>query len=334
MYESEKRTMLRSTYGVVAEFVLDKPKGLSRCHLLGRAGTGKSYAIRQLSDAAQRQGQRVKRCAFTNEIADQLEGSTIHKTFGLGVSPSGSFLRKGNFLQDVDLIFLDEYTLVGLKDWSLICKRLAQSSTRLVLVGDPYQLPPVKGKPRIIMEPKDTFELTTQYRNPEMAQLIEWFVWHIENEVEIEPSELFQICPYGKLDSFIGSDGSKFIGNYPVILGYTNNLFHQIDQSHDALPKELWCLCTPLRGLANIGDTIPRSYSHFGENQVIPDWSRTVHKAQGKTYTGSPLVMLDNILQAPRNLRSRLLYVACTRGTELPTLCTDPYTKPKRRRSF
>lgn len=305
--------------------------GLSRCHLLGRAGTGKTYLLKSLAKEAQSQGLRVIMCSFTNEIANQLNGFTIHQAIGAGVASSGDpWLKKWiNPLEDFDVMMIDEYTLIDFRLWKMILQRQREAKFRIVLCGDPYQLPPVKGKPYIPMYEHDTVELVKQYRNPEMIELIEYLVWHIKYGQVVDIPDLFKVCPHGMLRDFIGDDGAGF-NNHPILLAYNNALFHKLDEQYPLLPKENWNIakCIKARGdKLPIGYIIPRKEYHGFEEDVIPEWSLTVHKAQGRTFPGSPLVMLENILKAPSHIRNRLLYVALTRGTEMPTICLDPYKK-------
>lgn len=307
--------------------------GLSQCHLLGRAGTGKTYRLKALAEEAWKKGLKIRMCSFTNEIADQLGGFTIHQAIGAGVTNSGHTWLKDWFnpLEDLDVLMIDEYTLIDFRLWKMILQRQHGTKCRIVLCGDPYQLPPVRGKPYIPMNEHDTVELMKQYRNPEMVELIEYLVWHIKYDQVIDIPDLFKVCPHGMLKDFIGDGGAGF-SNHPILLAYNNALFHRLDEQYPLLPKDNWNIakCVKVQGVKlPIGRIIPRSEYCGFEKDVIPEWSLTVHKAQGRTFPGSPLVMLENILKAPSNLRNRLLYVALTRGTEMPTLCLDPYKKGK-----
>lgn len=322
--------MLHDTYGNVSKFITDRPENQQRCHLIGRAGTGKSTAAMALKKYDEELGRRTIMCAFTNEIADQLpSGVTIHKALNLGIGSNNKPIFKSayNPLYKVDTLYIDEYTLISKPLFKCINERLKGTKCKLVLIGDPYQVPSVGTMNNIVLTSDDTFELTTQYRNPEMETLINWFVWHIQNNQEVNVEELKEICRVGYIKDFINKDGENF--QYPIILAYNNKVLRDIDNQFSKLPKDYWRLCTKYDPYST-GDLIPRDEYQGPAAWVIPEVGLTVHKSQGKTYKGSPLVMVNNILKAPAHIRTRLLYVACTRGTELPTLCIDPYTPSKR----
>lgn len=312
--------MLCPSLGPVSDYLTNNPKGLSRAHLLGRAGTGKSYQAAKLLEWANEQGLNMRLCSFTNEIAGQLPyGVTIHRMFNLVFNGTHTIVRSSNPCHHIDIIGIDEYTLIDRALWRIIQERIKGTRCKLLLIGDPYQLPPVRGKPSIPMTPHDTFELTTQYRNPDMQQLIDWCVWHVVNKQKPSVDDLKRVCKHGHISDFIGIDGSDFKGHHPMILGYTNKIFHEIDDQYPLLDKKNWNLCTPI-GHMPIGTILPRTAYQGFRKDVIPEWSLTVHKSQGKTLKGSPLVLIDNVMKAPSNLLPQMVYVACTRGTELPTL--------------
>ncbi|MBP9841996.1 MAG: AAA family ATPase [Simkaniaceae bacterium] len=107
--------------------------------LVGGPGTGKSYTIRQLIERLPKE-MRVVVAAPTGKAAARLGGQTLHAA--LGVKRSRDFMEKIPYLP-VDLLIVDEASMIDAAMWSYLLKALP-TSTRLLLVGDPHQLPPVE----------------------------------------------------------------------------------------------------------------------------------------------------------------------------------------------
>jgi exodeoxyribonuclease V alpha subunit len=114
--------------------------------ITGGAGTGKSYLIAHLANSGAEHGQKVLLCAPTGKAAKRLEeleagpAATIHRM--LGFDGKDWAMNADNPL-DADLLIVDE---VSMMDTSLACRLFSavdQARTRVVLVGDHNQLPPV-----------------------------------------------------------------------------------------------------------------------------------------------------------------------------------------------
>lgn len=117
------------------------------CVLTGGAGCGKTHVIATAAQCLSVQGETVRGMAFAGKAADrmreqferyhvQAEASTIHKALGF---------QKRGFTVDLlgeNLQVIDEASM--LPNWLLwaVVSRLGANS-RLVLVGDPNQLPPI-----------------------------------------------------------------------------------------------------------------------------------------------------------------------------------------------
>ena len=123
----------------------------------GGAGTGKSYLIQAIKELM---GDKCLLTAPTGVAAFNISGETIHSALGLQcklalaeMSSSGPALQK---LQDkfagVELLVIDEYSMVGKRMLATVEKRLRQAvpasslpfgGLSVLLVGDICQLPPV-----------------------------------------------------------------------------------------------------------------------------------------------------------------------------------------------
>ena len=115
----------------------------------GLAGTGKTFVVARLAQTCQHADLAVKLCAPTGKAAKrieellrskyqlQLEASTIHRMLeyngtGFGVD-----------VVDADVVIVDEVSMVDVPLMANLLRRIDFNRTRLVLVGDHNQLPPV-----------------------------------------------------------------------------------------------------------------------------------------------------------------------------------------------
>ena len=119
--------------------------------LTGGPGTGKTTIVRAMLRLFARQNQRFALAAPTGRAAKRLgevtgeAASTIHRLLEFGPDPDTGRLR---FMRDVrrpleaDVVVVDETSMVDILLLSSLVTAL-KPETRLILVGDPDQLPPV-----------------------------------------------------------------------------------------------------------------------------------------------------------------------------------------------
>lgn len=125
--------------------------------LTGRAGTGKSTLIREFMNSTRR---NVVVVAPTGIAALNVGGYTIHRLFSLrpGMTPeevrSGSYYpgRFAGTLKELHTLIVDEASMVRADLFDCLAQALERfgpkpgkrfGGVQIVLVGDPYQLPPV-----------------------------------------------------------------------------------------------------------------------------------------------------------------------------------------------
>ena len=136
--------------------------------ITGGAGTGKTTIIKEITTRLEAKGEKVLLCAFAGKAAARLReacehpASTIHRMLQYnGVE----FARES--LAGFTVV-LDEASMV---DSLLMAEVMNRKPKRLVLVGDPAQLPPVgRGQPfhdLISIRPDIVSTLTTCYRATE-----------------------------------------------------------------------------------------------------------------------------------------------------------------------
>lgn len=114
--------------------------------LTGGPGTGKTTTLRTLVEGVRQAGLRVALASPTGRAAKRLSeatgypASTIHRL--LGYKPQGGFSHDEESPLDVDLLVVDEASMLDILLANQLSKAL-DPSTHLLLVGDADQLPSV-----------------------------------------------------------------------------------------------------------------------------------------------------------------------------------------------
>jgi exodeoxyribonuclease V alpha subunit len=111
----------------------------------GAAGSGKTTTLKAAIDALEQAGKRYLLLAPTGKAALRMRAATrrsantIHKIL---------YKNAETAFSNVDVVIIDEASMVDSELMGALCKQLLLNGCRLVLVGDPNQLPPVgPGKP-------------------------------------------------------------------------------------------------------------------------------------------------------------------------------------------
>lgn len=116
--------------------------GAIRC-VVGRPGTGKSYLLAPLREFYEKEGYRVLGAALSGKIAKQLEAEA-----GLASSTIASLsarLLSGKLaLTTKDVLIIDEASMVDFANLSFLIDKVHKAGAKLILVGDPDQLKPIK----------------------------------------------------------------------------------------------------------------------------------------------------------------------------------------------
>lgn len=124
--------------------------------LTGDAGTGKSYLLNKYIEHLQAIDKNVVVTAPTGIAALNINGATIHRTFGLGINPlvsSKITARVPDVIKEADAFIIDEISMCRVDLFTYVAKmilkaneerkRYNKKSIQVILCGDFFQLPPV-----------------------------------------------------------------------------------------------------------------------------------------------------------------------------------------------
>ena len=126
-------------YENIINELLNKKGGL----LMGSAGVGKSYVIKQGMKILDKKNIKYTSTAFTNKATLQLNGETLHTLLRIDKNN-----RLGNkwahaLGSKYDVIFVDEISMIKGSIWKLLSQLKTITGIIFILVGDHRQLPPV-----------------------------------------------------------------------------------------------------------------------------------------------------------------------------------------------
>ena len=118
--------------------------------LTGAGGTGKTLLVKEMIAQAQNNGRKVAVTASTGIAASLLPGgrtihSFLHAYPGMKLS-NIDYREKVSRLDNTDVLVIDEISMLGKKfiPYLYNCLSAAQKRIQLIVVGDFFQLPPVK----------------------------------------------------------------------------------------------------------------------------------------------------------------------------------------------
>jgi len=119
--------------------------------LTGAPGTGKTFTLKAVLNWADENHIRTSLAAPTGKSAKQItvatnrEATTIHRMLEPRMGNNGNFVfgRNEKNKLDADLIILDECSMITNDLMASVMRAIDTSKTRLLLVGDHYQLPSV-----------------------------------------------------------------------------------------------------------------------------------------------------------------------------------------------
>jgi ATP-dependent exoDNAse (exonuclease V) alpha subunit len=185
----------------------------SNVFLTGGAGVGKSYLTKQIIDDYKSDYRGIVILGSTGISAVNIGGQTIHSFFVFGISSNFDELTASDryaksrikelakILQKTDLIVIDEISMVSADLMDMILYRLRTTKYRgkLLVVGDFYQLPPVRkhqNNDSIFAENVYAFEGSSwEYFNFESVELKK-----VKRTSDIEFMQVLEKIRVGELD--------------------------------------------------------------------------------------------------------------------------------------
>ena len=187
--------------------------------LTGKAGTGKTYNIKQYVDKMESEGKKVLVCAPTGTAAVNAGGETCHSLLGIpipcyGVSISKTPSNKVKILAEADAIVIDEVSMLRNDAFSYAIRVIKKAERqkggriRIILTGDFSQLPPVVPKKEEKMLKKFGYDLsgyafTTKEWGSLNLKVVELTKIYRQEEVEfIENLAKVRDCDVSSLDYF------------------------------------------------------------------------------------------------------------------------------------
>lgn len=127
--------------------------------LAGQAGVGKTMCMRIFSQALKKKypGFKICMCAPTNKATavlrmtvddDKIDYRTIYAVLGLRMTPDGGIKvltdKGNNTIESYDIVILDEGSMISEELLEYIQAKTIVSGTKIVIIGDVEQLPPVQ----------------------------------------------------------------------------------------------------------------------------------------------------------------------------------------------
>jgi Ti-type conjugative transfer relaxase TraA len=136
--------------------------------VVGKAGTGKTFALDAAREAWEASGHRVIGCCIAARAAEELElGSGIPSYTVRGLLQALDHPVIGG-LAPGSVLVIDEAAMVGTRDLARLLEHAQSASAKVVLVGDDHQLPPIDsgGAFRGIRSRLPAIELSEVRRQP------------------------------------------------------------------------------------------------------------------------------------------------------------------------
>lgn len=139
--------------------------------VIGRAGTGKTWALDAARDAWQSSGHTVIGCSLAARAAQELQD-------GAGIQSSTLArlliaIRQEGGLQEGTVVVADEAGMIGTRDLARLSAHVEAAGGKLVLVGDPHQLSEIDagGALKHLAERLGHTELTEVHRQESPADI-------------------------------------------------------------------------------------------------------------------------------------------------------------------
>jgi len=188
----------------ILDFINDDKEDTA--YLLGMAGTGKTEHICNIIKILDSNNIQYKVVAYTHKACNVLLGRipncdiiTLHKylTKIPTLNPMAKSLStlENNVVvgeaEKINLLIVDEYSFIGEKDYCTLRDLQDDKNLKILYVGDPYQLPPVKDVETIVPRGKYYHKLEHNYRvTNNILNTMNKIVLAIDNNTSIDILDL------------------------------------------------------------------------------------------------------------------------------------------------
>lgn len=182
------------------QYITGEGENLPRIILIrGFAGTGKTFTLnriintsmiwsdkqtdysKKLSIAASAPTHKAVRVMRKNaELGEKVTYTTIHSLLGLKPEPDNKtgkqvFKRstdpEDGKIQDYNLVIVDEVSMLGEELWEALMIAVSEGRIKLILLGDPCQIPPVKEKDTVPFLKTEEFGIEVVELTQSMRQI-------------------------------------------------------------------------------------------------------------------------------------------------------------------
>jgi len=221
--------------------------------LTGGAGVGKTTLTRTIITHFEHNAKKVAKLASTGMAATLLQGQTLHSFFDLGIADSLQELKNKNkyeikkkvkkLIQTIDLIVIDEISMVSADLFEMIVLRLQQAEFqgKILVVGDFLQLPPVTKNTQKV---SFAFEsLGWKSLNFESIELT-----HIYRTTDRDFIALLHHIRFGYVDENIHNTLNSYIkplpndlSQYTFLFGKNISALHHNTQQLQHIDTEMFC---------------------------------------------------------------------------------------------
>jgi len=198
--------------------------------LTGGAGVGKTTLTNEIIKIFQDEAKKVAKLASTGMASTLIEGQTLHSFFDFGIASSIEELDKNaklnpkkkikKLIQSIDLIVIDEISMVSDMLFDMVMLRIEQSDFNgvLLVVGDFLQLPPVSRSNKNVM-----FAFESQGWQDAKLETVE--LTHIYRTDDKEFIELLHNVRFGFINEHIHNQLNNYIKPIPNDLSKFTFLF-------------------------------------------------------------------------------------------------------------
>jgi len=225
----------------------------SNVFLTGGAGVGKTTLTREIIAAFEADAKKVAKLASTGMAATLIGGQTLHSFFDLGIANDVDALEQNGkyepkkkvkkLIHSMDLIVIDEISMVSDKLFEMIVLRLEQADFQgvLLVVGDFLQLPPVvRGNDAVHFAFESEAWCACKFQTVELT--------HIYRTDDKEFIELLHAVRFGSIDEKVHNHLNSYIKplpnelrEYTFLFGKNISAAHHNKEQLSGIDGELFC---------------------------------------------------------------------------------------------